>query len=353
MWKRFISICIMATLIFGIYDRAQTNENASASEPENVKNEGTEIEDEEATDIVYTESETTETADTDVESVEEQDAPDVQVAIAEGTSAAESDAYAEQWLSGHGYVTGIRITSITQEDVDRIAGMEDLDTLAFSISGDNIDLSPLGRLPHLRELTIFFAGGTDDLDLSFVKELRYLTTIYFDKCTSLEDLSLFEDMLCLKDLHVGYVDDVDLNYLSGCVNLESIDICGHHIRNVEGLSGLMSLHSLGLFDSTSEEPIMNDLEQISELKGLENVTLRFIDVPDAGMLSNLPNLRRIFLVGTGISDIKSLNNLERLEYLAIFGNESERVKEQAEMYFKDVEDVTVTADIPNNLRNYQ
>lgn len=319
MWKRFISICIMATLIFGIYDRAQTTENASASEPENVKNEGTEIEDEEATDIAYT----------------------------------ESDAYAEQWLSGHGYVTGIRITSITQEDVDRIAGMEDLDTLAFSISGDNINLSPLGRLPHLRELTIFFAGGTDDLDLSFVKELRYLTTIYFDKCTSLEDLSLFEDMLCLKDLHVGYVDDVDLNYLSGCVNLESIDICGHHIRNVEGLSGLMSLHSLGLFDSTSEEPIMNDLEQISELKGLENVTLRFIDVPDAGMLSNLPNLRRIFLVGTGISDIESLNNLERLEYLAIFGNESERVKEQAEMYFKDVEDVTVTEDIPNNLRNYQ
>lgn len=319
MWKRLISICIVAILLFGIYDRAQTTENASASEPENVKNEGTEIEDEEATDIAYT----------------------------------ESDAYAEQWLSGHGYVTGIRITSITQEDVDRIAGMEDLDTLAFSISGDNIDLSPLGRLPHLRELTIFFAGGTDDLDLSFVKELRYLTTIYFDKCTSLEDLYLFEDMLCLKDLHVGYVDDVDLNYLSGCVNLESIDICGHHIRNVEGLSGLMSLHSLGLFDSTSEEPIMNDLEQISELKGLENVTLRFIDVPDAGMLSNLPNLRRIFLVGTGISDIESLNNLERLEYLAIFGNESERVKEQAEMYFKDVEDVTVTEDIPNNLRNYQ
>ena len=234
MRKRLISICTIALLLYGIYGCAQTAEETLAAETEFVKTE-------------YTDA-----------------------------------AYAEQWLSGHGYVTGIRITSITQEDVDRIAGMEDIDTL------------------------------------SFVKELRYLTTIYFDKCTSLEDLSFFEDMLCLKDLHVGYVDDVDLNYLSGCVNLESIDICGHHIRNVEGLSGLMSLHSLGLFDSASEEPIMNDLEQISELKGLEDVTLRFIDVPDAGLLSNLPNLRRIFLVGTGISDIELLNNLERLEYLAIF-----------------------------------
>ena len=158
--------------------------------------------------------------------------------------------------------------------------------------------------------------------------LRLLTKISFDKC-SLEDLSLFEDMRCLKDLYVGYVDDVNLDYLSGYMSLESIDICGHHIRNVEGLSDLMSLHSLGLHESApGKEPIMNDLEQISNLNGLENVNLRFIDVPDAGLLSNLPNLRRIFLVDTGIVDIEALNNLERLEYLVIFGNESERVKEQ-------------------------
>lgn len=297
MRKRLTGICIVAILVYSIYNRAQA-----------------------ATD----------------------------------TSVAESDAYAEQWLDGHGYVSGIRISGVTQEDVDRIADMENLESLDFSISVDNIDLSPLGRLPYLRELTIFFTTDTDNLDLSFVKELRYLTTIYFDKCTSLEDLSLFEDMRCLEDLHVGYVDDVDLNYLSGCVNLERINICGSHIRNVEGLSDLMSIHSLALMESApGKEPIMTDLEQISNLKGLESVQLRFIDVPDADMLSNLPNLRRIFLVDTGISDIESLNNLERLEYLAIFGNESELVKEQAESYFKNVEEVTVTEDIPNNLRNYQ
>lgn len=336
MRKRLISVCIVVILLFGIFDCVQTAEDGQITEPETVETEHTETEREEDMDTEGTDIEDTETAT-------DEDAP-----------IAESDAYAEQWLSGHGYVTGIRISGITQEDVDRIADMDNLESLVFSTSEDNIDLSPLSRLTYLRELTIYFTGSAHNVDLSFIKELRLLTKIYFDKCTSLEDLSLFEDMLCLKDLDVGYVDDGDLNYLSGCVNLESINICGDHIRNVEGLSNLMSLHSLALMESApGEEPIMNDLEQISNLKGLEGVYLRFIDVPDAGLLSDLPNLRWIFLVDTGISDIESLNNLEWLEYLAIFGNESERVKEQAEMYFKDVEEVTVTEDIPNNLRNYQ
>ena len=347
MRKRIISICIIAFLVFSIYDHAQTAVYTPVTETETVRTESADAADEEA--------ETAEIENTESER-EEPDIEDTETAIAEENLVAETDkdADAEQWLSGHGYVSGITVWSVTQEDIDRISGMEDLDSLAFSISGDNMDLSPLGRLLHLRELTIFFVGGTDDLDLSFVKELRYLTTICFDKCTSLEDLSLFEDMLCLKDLDVGYVDDGDLNYLSGCVNLESINICGNHIRNVEGLSNLMSLHYLALMESAPrKEPIMNDLEQISELKGLEGVTLRFIDVSDASMLSNLPNLRRIFLVDTGISDIESLNNLERIESLEIFGNESERVKEQAAIYFKDIKKVNVTEDIPNNLRNYQ
>ena len=332
MRKRLISVCATVILGFSIFGCARTAEVAPAAETESVKTESTESEGEEGTDIEDAETASKENIVTETD----------------------KDAYAEQWLNGHGYVSGISIWGITQEDVDRIADMENLESLDFSISGDNIDLSPLGRLPHLRELTIFFTADTDNLDLSFVKELRYLTTIYFDKCTSLEDLSLFEDMRCLEDLHVGYVDDVDLNYLSSCVYLESINICGSHIRNVEGLSDLMSLHYLALMESAlGEEPIMTDLEQISNLKGLESVQLRFINVPDADMLSNLPNLRRIFLVDTGISDIESLNKLERLEYLEIFGNESERVKEQAEMYFKDIEEVTITEDIPNNLRNYQ
>ena len=251
MCQIFIRVCSVTILICSICGCARTAVEVSVTEPKTLETEHTETERE---DIKGTDIEGTETA------------------TAEDAPIEKPDADAEQWLGEH--ISGIRLSGITQEDVDRIAGMENLESLAFSISEDNIDLSPLSRLTYLRELTIFFTGRAYDIDLSFVKELRLLTEIYFDKCTSLEDLSLFEDMRCLKDMHVGYVDDVDLNYLSGCVILESVNICGNHIRNVEGLSDLMSLHSLTLMESApGKEPIMTDLEQISNLKGLESVQL--------------------------------------------------------------------------------
>lgn len=260
--------------------------------------------------------------------------------------------YSEQWIDEH--VSGIIFEeSVTQEDIDRIANMQNLKSLGITVSGNDIDLSPLRRLDKLQELRIFFVTDTDNVDLTFIKELHYLTKIDFNKCTSLKDLSLFKDMIFLQDLSVGYVDDVDLNYLAGCESLENISITGGHIRNAEGFSNLIHVRSINLHDTQPEkEPIMNDLERISNLKGLERVELRFIHVSDTNQLGDLPNLRWIRLVGTGVSDIQPLSNLEQIQILEIYGNKSERVKEQAEMYFNDIEQINVTEDIPNSLSNY-
>ena len=78
-------------------------------------------------------------------------------------------------------------------------------------------------------------------------------------------------MVYLKGFHMGYAGDLDLNFLSGCVNLESIHITGKHIRNAEGLSNLISVDFLGLHESElGKEPIMNDLEQLETLEIFEN-----------------------------------------------------------------------------------
>ena len=57
-------------------------------------------------------------------------------------------------------------------------------------------------------------------------------------------------------------------------------------------------------------------------------------------------LERITLVDTGIEDIEPLKNLNRLQWLAVWGNDSEKVKEQSELYFQDVEEVSVIDGIP-------
>lgn len=270
----------------------------------------------------------------------------------EGIHTKDKNSYSDQWADE--YVSGIVFNkSVTQEDINKIAAMQDLLSLSIGVSGSDIDLSPLANLTKLQELDIFFVTGADDVDLTFLKDMRYLTKIYFNKCTALKDLSLFENKIFLKDLSVGYVDDVDLNYLAGCKSLESVNIKGGHIRNAEGLSELNHIHLLELLDTQPETtPAMQDLNQLSKLTGLESVELRFIHVEDISPLAQLPNLQWIRLVGTGVDDIESLNQLERLETLEIYGNGSKRVKEQEEKYFSDIERVYITEELPNALSNY-
>lgn len=271
---------------------------------------------------------------------------------AEGIHTKDKNSYSDQWADE--YVSGIVFNkSVTQEDINKIAAMQDLLSLSIGVSGSDIDLSPLANLTKLQELDIFFVTGADDVDLTFLKDMRYLTKIYFNKCTALKDLSLFENKIFLKDLSVGYVDDVDLNYLAGCKSLESVNIKGGHIRNAEGLSELNHIHLLELLDTQPETtPAMQDLNKLSKLTGLESVELRSVHVEDISPLAQLPNLQWIRLVGTGVDDIESLNQLERLETLEIYGNESKRVKEQEEKYFSDIERVYITEELPNVLLNY-
>lgn len=270
----------------------------------------------------------------------------------EGIHTKDKNSYSDQWADE--YVSGIVFNKcVTQEDIDRIATMENLRSLSIEVSGSDIDLSPLVNLTQLQELSILFLTGADDVDLTFLKDMRYLTKIYFNKCTALKDLSLFENKIFLKDLSVGYVDDVDLNYLAGCKSLESVNIKGGHIRNAEGLSELNHIHLLELLDTQPETtPAMQDLNKLSKLTGLESVELRSVHVEDISPLAQLPNLQWIRLVGTGVDDIESLNQLERLETLEIYGNESKRVKEQEEKYFSDIERVYITEELPNVLLNY-
>lgn len=205
----------------------------------------------------------------------------------EGIHTKDKNSYSDQWADE--YVSGIVFNkSVTQEDINKIAAMQDLLSLSIGVSGSDIDLSPLANLTKLQELDIFFVTGADDVDLTFLKDMRYLTKIYFNKCTALKDLSLFENKIFLKDLSVGYVDDVDLNYLAGCKSLESVNIKGGHIRNAEGLSELNHIHLLELLDTQPETtPAMQDLNQLSKLTGLESVELRFIHVEDISPLAQL------------------------------------------------------------------
>ncbi|MCM1251953.1 MAG: hypothetical protein NC321_03965 [Clostridium sp.] len=232
-------------------------------------------------------------------------------------------------------------------DLSFLENMSQLRELYIQVSNEPIDLSPLGSLVRLRklEMTAILASSQD---VSFLKNMNQLKEISIWKWCELEDLSVFSNMPYLQELIVSYVEDVDLNYLSECKNLERLKIIGGNIRNAKGLTDLVHLESLYLYDNSWDiEKSAFDLDSLSKMIGLKTIDLAYINVNDISPLAGLKCLRSILLVETGISDILPLKSLGRLESLYIYGNESEQVKEQAEEYFSELQCVEVTEHIPN------
>ena len=257
----------------------------------------------------------------------------------------------DEWIREH--VEGVSFwPGVTQEDVIRIAELKNLRYLSIAISSDDIDLSQLSSLTQLRELSIYFVGLVDDVDLSFIKNLHDLENIYIGKNTGDLDLSMFADLENLRSLSVGYLTDVDLRYLKKCTRLREIRIIGEFIRNVESLSQLVQLESLYLSDNKwygdAEKPSM-DLSALTGLSELRSLYLIDIKITDVEPLAELHDLKSITLAGTDVEDVKALRNLENLTDLYIFGNRNKEVKEQAEMYMKHVESVVVEEGIPPNI----
>lgn len=304
--------------------------------------------------------------------------------------------YSDMWIKK--YVTGIEVAydeSVTQNDIVRIGQLQNLKRLSISLlEEDEIDLTPLGNLKELESLEITILSGSMDLsfienisqltelyvevhdetidlspigslinlkkfsmdacgmalDVSFLKSLNQLTNIKIHKLCELKDLSVFQNMVSLQELSVSYVEDADLGDLTKLSDLKRLYIIGGNIRNAEGLTDLVCLEHLYLYDNSQyTEKTMFDLHLLDKLIELKSISLIYINVNDISPLAGLKYLSYIFLADSDIEDIEPLKDLEKLEELYIFGNKSEIVKKQAEKYFSNLSRVMVTEEIPAGL----
>lgn len=249
-------------------------------------------------------------------------------------------------LTPLGNLGELKYLSLTTGCNPDLSFIEDLDQLEelYICAGEEVDLSPLGSLTGLKQLTM---GNQDISDLSFLKELDQLEEVVIIKATSgLEDLSCFQDMAHLKRLCISYVDDVDLEYLCKCENLEDIYIVGGNIRNPEGLANMEHLRDLHLDDIHQGQDAF-DLSPLAQLPELDSVMLVYLSIDDVSPLAEASSLTFICLAGTYVEDISPLKDLE-LDYLWIYGNKSEKVKEQAEEYFSGIHNLVVEEVVPEN-----
>ena len=260
---------------------------------------------------------------------------------------------------------------ITQDDINRIGQYQHLKRLSIYIRDDELDLSPFSNLTELEaiEIDAFYANEIDvsflaDLtnlkelalyaveikDYSFFNSMWQLREIEMMGNTTMEDLSFFSNMPNLESLYIDSVYDADLSCLAKSKNIEEISIGAHQIRNVEALADMSQVEELSLseYGFYGEERLTFDLHILDAMTRLESLKLMYINVEDISPLADKQSLGHITLVDTDIEDIEPLKNLNHLHWLAIYGNSSEKVQEQSELYFNDVKDVSVSWEIVND-----
>lgn len=249
----------------------------------------------------------------------------------------------------------------TQIEISEAGEIHGLKKLSISVWDDDVDLSPISNLTELEELTLSIynreidASALEDInqltsliiydawtDLSFIKKLSNLREVFIQK-SDVEDLSIFADLTKLRKLYIEYVDDTDLTYLENLTALEEIHLCGGHIRNMEYIKNLRNLKELYLYESTDIYDEQPEAETVflSGLDKLETLTIVHMDIDDLEAISEITSLRWMALGCTGITDIMPLKKLKNLEYLGVFGNDSETVKKQAGQYFNNINGLTV------------
>lgn len=253
----------------------------------------------------------------------------------------------------------------TQEEIEWIGGMINLQDLTFSSIDVYLDLSPLERLIHLQKLNLGswpYNGKLDlspvgtltqleeielwgvDTDYSFLQYLQHLKLVRIYRA-SIGDLSCFKEMKELRELTVETVDKVNFECLKGLSNLETLDIYFKSLEegDKERIKVLGELENLSeiILEGYSEPEKPININFLCELEKLEGLSITNIPLQSLEPLSGADSLVWLYLNSTNIQDIEPLKGLEKLEYLVIEGNTSKKVAEQSKLYFSHVETVEI------------
>ncbi len=173
-----------------------------------------------------------------------------------------------------------------------------------------IDDFVLANRPDVRlRVYGFYAGGCD---LSFVRELSHVRHFAADCLQSAANVDAIEALRDLRSLSVGIFDLTSFQFLEALPStLESLSLGATKSKrpDVGVVARFPSLRELYI------EGQHKNLDAISELTNLEDLTLRSISTKDLSYVSPLSRLWSFDLKLGGITDLSALSNLKSLKYL--------------------------------------
>jgi Leucine-rich repeat (LRR) protein len=206
-------------------------------------------------------------------------------------------------------------------DISAIRGLTHLQTLFL----DNLTiktLEPLGTLTNLRVLTLSWLKSQNYEVLNNLTNLEELS-IYF---IPVPNLSLIHDLTRLKKLSL-YDNKLHRIYsLKNFTNLTHLSIASNKIGNIDVLSYLVNLEELDLQDN-----YIRNLQALSALK-----KLRVLDVSNAVYgnnaitsldgLQTLSLLEELYIAGNRTRDIEAITTLENLQNIDLSDNKISNIE---------------------------
>ncbi|MDE0688029.1 MAG: leucine-rich repeat domain-containing protein [Candidatus Poribacteria bacterium] len=185
--------------------------------------------------------------------------------------------------------------------------------------------------PNLRAFIEEELGKTPNAPIT-VEEMATLHRIFPEE-KGISDLTGLEFATNLEWLKIQGNQISDLSPIAGLTKLDLLDISGNEIRDLSPLTGLKNLRHVKISHNNISDlsplaqlPTLNRFDSwgnpLSDLSPL--VELEVIDICggelDISTLAGAKNLKELYLLGGGVSDVSPLAKLTKLTRLGIAGN---------------------------------
>ncbi len=216
-------------------------------------------------------------------------------------------------LSGLNSLTNLSLSTYKVRDLTPIGNIPNLEELTLTI-GVDLKMKPLNNLKKLHTLYVHNNSMTN---LNNYSELNIpnLTTLSIAGC-KLNDINGIANMRNLTKLNLGYNKNInDISVLSGLTELTYLSLTNNSIIDVSPLCNLTNLEFLYI----GNNPIV-DAEPLSNLTNLNELNLSNTSIEDVSPLSSLDNLSILDLSNTSIKDASSLSSLVNLKVLYLKSN---------------------------------
>ena len=209
-------------------------------------------------------------------------------------------------------LTGLDISTNPINDITSLAEVKNL--TALNCRGTNIgNITPLARLTRLNTLNLYENPISDIAPLSGLTNLTELSLGSSQQTIS--DITHLQGLVNLNHLELKRALGTDMRFISRFKQLKFLSFFDVPVSDISPLTELTELRSLWL-----NRCKISDVPPLTGLKNLEMLSLSNNQINDITSLAKLTNLRELHLYHNQISDVSPLVGLVNLQTLNLIGN---------------------------------